>query len=667
MTLDGFVLLTLIIVAHLIFAIRLINVYQWVNLGQGSLAWDRIPERMNDLFVKGFGQKLVLRKKSGIGHALIFWGFFVLTFGTIEGLVSGVLFDFSFAFLGPIWWFMNTCQDFFGALVMIALGAALYRRLIIRPKRLEGPFSHTLDALFIIGLIALLIVAFYAMQIIAPKPGFTPVADGLRAMLGITGPLGKEAYPVAFHSFHWLHNLIVLGFLVYIPFSKHLHIITALPNLFFRQERVRGRIPNLDMENESAESFGIVKITDFTKKELLDLASCTECGRCQEACPAYNTGKPLSPKKVVLDLKDYLFEVGPKLLHHPGAELEKQLYGDVIAHDVLWACTSCFACEEACPVEIQPMSKLLGIRQARVLMEGDFPEEAQNALRNIETQSNPWNLPQEERGKWAEGLDIQTLAENAEVEYLFFTGCAGAYDQRYINVTRSLALLFRHAGVSFGILGNEECCTGDSAKRVGNEYLAQTLAQQNVDTFNGYGVKKVVTACPHCFNAIKNEFPQLGGHYEVIHHSELINDLIKEGKLKPDAKALADGGYTYHDSCYLARYNGVMDAPRDVVARVTGKPVTEMERTRSNGFCCGAGGGRMWMEEKIGKAINQERAQEALRTGAKTIATACPFCMTMITDGVKHEGREDVQVKDVAEILAEVMHLETGQRKTTDA
>jgi Fe-S oxidoreductase len=287
-------------------------------------------------------------------------------------------------------------------------------------------------------------------------------------------------------------------------------------------------------------------------------------------------------------------------------------------------------------------------------MEGDFPEEAQGALRNIETQSNPWGMAQEERAKWAEGLDIPTLAENAEVEYLFYVGCAGSYDQRYQNVTRSFAKLMKHAGVSFGILGAEECCTGDSAKRIGNELLAQTLAQQNVDTMNGYGVKKIVTACPHCFNGIKNEFPQYGGNFEVVHHTELLNSLKRDGKFNTP-----DGGnghkLTYHDSCYLARYNGVMDAPRALAE--SGGEVVEMPRHGEKSFCCGAGGGRMWMEERIGKGVNIERAQEALATGADTVATACPFCMTMLSDGVKGEGRADVAVKDVAEILAERLGL----------
>ena len=450
---------------------------------------------------------------------------------------------------------------------------------------------------------------------------------------------------------------MVLGFLMYIPYSKHLHVVTALPNLFFRDETtVKGRIEKLDLEDEDAESFGVITIKDFTAKELLDTMACTECGRCQENCPAYNTGKPLSPKKVVLAIKDHIFDVGPAMLKDPDAEPAKALYGDIIEHDVLWSCTSCRACEEVCPVEIAPMTKLLEIRQARVLMEGDLPEEAQVALRGIEGQGNPWNLAQGERGKWAKDLDITTMAEKSDVEYLYYVGCAGSYDERYIKVSRALVKILKEADVSFSILGDEEMCTGDSAKRIGNEFLAQTMIQSNVETFNNYGVKKVITSCPHCMNTIKNEFPDFQGEYEVINHTDLIQELIKDGKIKPDISKLGMiDQVTYHDSCYLGRYNDIFDSPRNVLEAAAGEgKVVEMERNKEKSFCCGAGGGRMWMEESIGTSVNGERTKEALGTGAKTIATACPFCMTMLTDGVAAEGKaEEVDVRDIAEIVAD--------------
>lgn len=660
MGVGGLALLLLVLAAHGVFLGRIVQVFRLVCLGQGTLGMDRLPGRIRDVLVKGFGQSLVLRTPSGIGHALIFWGFFVLTYGTLEGLLSSIIKGFSFAWMGPIYPVMNTLQDVFAVLVLAALGVAAFRRLVIRPKRLEADFAHTMDAMIVISLIALLIVAYFGMEIIEPRPGMLVASYTLRVMLlGMGSQVSAVTHPEAFAIFSWVHNLVVLGFLVYIPFSKHLHIVTSLPNLFFREEHLPGRIDKLDLEDESADHFGVTKISHFSRKELLDLTACTECGRCQEACPAYNTGKPLSPKKVVTDLKDHLFAVGPELLANPAAEPSVALYGGVITEDVLWSCTSCRACEEVCPVEIQPMAKLLKIRQGRVLMEGDLPAEAQTALRNIETQANPWGLPQEERGKWAEGMGIPVMAEGAEVEYLFYVGCAGAYDQRYMNVTKAFAKLMQAAGVKFGILGAEECCTGDSAKRIGNDLLAQAMAQQNVETFNGYGVKKVVTACPHCFNSIKNEFPEYGGDFEVIHHTQLLAELIRDGRLTLKATE-APGPQTetvaYHDSCYLARYNGVAEAPREALG-ATGAVAVELPRNREQSFCCGAGGGRMWMEEHIGTRVNVARAEEAVATGAGVVATACPFCMTMLSDGVKQTAKPETPVRDVAEILAASLGL----------
>lgn len=660
MTVGNYVLWALVIAAHAVFIHRLYLIWRLVHLGKGDLGLNRLPDRIKDLLVKGFGQKLVIREPSGWFHFFIFWGFWILTFGTLEGLIRGMFpGHFTFAFLGPIYWVMNTGMDLIGAIVLFAIVMALYRRFIVKPKRLEGPLSHQLDAVVILGLIAGLIFAFYGMSTLVLRSGFMPVTAALRGVTGVDPYSSIDAAVEAgspFMIFEWIHNIIVLGFLMYIPYSKHLHVVTALPNLFFRDEkRLRGRIEKLDLEDENAESFGVVSILDFQAKELLDVMACTECGRCQEACPAYNTGKPLNPKKVVLDIKEHILREGRALLKNREAELPRQLYGDVISHDVLWSCTSCVACEEACPVEIKPMTKLLEIRQSRVLMEGDFPEEAQQALRNIEGQSNPWNLPQAERGQWADGLGVTTMAEKSDVEYLYYVGCAGAYDQRYQKVSKALVKILQKADVSFSILGAEEYCTGDSAKRIGNEMLAQMMAQSNVETFNGYGVKKVITSCPHCFNTIKNEFPDYGGEYEVIHHADLIDDLIKNGKIKVGDGS--NGTVTYHDSCYLGRYNGVLEGPRNILAEAAGKDsVIEMERHGMKSFCCGAGGGRMWMEETIGTSVNGDRAKEAIATGAKTLATACPFCMTMLTDGVTAQGKGDeMAVRDVAEIVADAL------------
>lgn len=632
-----------------IFSHRVWQLYQFLNLGRGSLPLDQISKRIQNVIINVLGQKSVMRERSGIGHFFIFWGFIILTFGTTEGFIGGFFHGFSFAFLGPIYPLMNTLQDLFAFAVLAALAVAFFRRLIIRPTRLEAPASHKREAYLILGMISMLVICFFSMRAISPRPGFAPFSH----LLGnAVGPTLAPAYSV----FEWIHNLIVLAFLAFIPYSKHLHILGAAPNIFFQEDTPPGRMEKLDLSGEVIESFGVAGIGDFTRKDLLDLYACTECGRCQESCPAYTSGKKLSPKEVIQDLKAHLFEEGPALLKNPKAESKLKLFGGVIAHEVLWACTTCRACEEVCPVYIKPMSKLLGIRQNRVLMEADFPEEAQAALKNMETQSNPWGLPQSDRAKWAEGLNIPTVAENPTAEYLYYVGCSGAYDERNIKVTKAVAGLLTRAKVNFAILGSEETCNGDSARRIGNEYLYQSLAPQSVETFQRYNVKKVITACPHCFNTIKNEFPQFGGNYEVLHHSELLADLTSQGRLPTSSKVTYKAAY--HDSCYLGRYNGVFDAPRKSLSAM-GLEVAELARNREKSSCCGAGGGRMWMEEKEGKRINEVRAQEALDTGAKTVCTACPFCLTMMSDGMKSLGKaESVQVKDIAEVMWEIVKEE---------
>jgi Fe-S oxidoreductase len=660
MTAGNIFILALIVASLAFFLYRLSFLLRLTNLGQGSFNLDGKADRLKSLLIKGFGQHLVLRKISGIGHFFIFWGFFFLSFGAVEGLLSGVIPGFSFATLGSLYSFINSGQDIFGLLVIGALLISLFRRLILRPIRLEGSSRHSVDALVVVGFILALIATSYGLNVMAPKPGWTPVTDLLRSL--ITEKAGETVKAgTALSAFAWGHNSVFLVFLVYILYSKHSHILFALPNIYLKEDRHPGLIEKLDLEGNDVQRFGAQFITDFKKKDLLDLFACSECGRCQESCPAYNTGKPLSPKSVIQDLKDHLLLVGPALLKNPAPPASPPLYSGTINSDTIWACTTCGACNEACPVENTPMHKILEIRQASVLMAGDLPQEAQLALQNIETQSNPWGFPQENRAQWAEGLGVKTLAEDPSVEYLLYVGCAGSYDQRYISVSKALVKILQQAGISFGILGNEELCTGDSARRIGNDYLAQELANANVATMDRYGVKKIIASCPHCFNTLKNEYPQHGGHYEVFHHSEFISALIGSGRLKPaKQEGLETRKVTYHDSCYLGRYNRLLDKPRELIAYSGGAELIELKRNRKDSFCCGAGGGRMWMEERNGVGINVARATEIIESGADTVATACPFCMSMLADGIKHQNKGgEIQVIDIAEFF--IQHRDSQQ------
>jgi Fe-S oxidoreductase len=638
-------------------------------------AWARLRAEL----VEVFGQrKLLKRPIPGLAHFFTFWGFVLLLTTIAEAY--GELFDDDFALplvgRSPVLGFL---QDLIAVAVLVSLAVFAAIRLRESPARRDRASrfykSHTGQAWVILAMIAAVIVTLLVYRGASAARGTLPYGGAAFASAWVgrlLDGLSPEALRAVDEGFLLAHLAVVLGFLVLITYSKHLHILTAPFNVAFsRRPKALGPLstPRIDPEEMTEEDvFGAGKVEQLNFKQLLDLATCTECGRCQDQCPAWNTGKPLSPKLVITDLRDHLFEKAPFLLGeadpavpdgHDPAVLEKDLVNDVVGADVLWSCTTCGACVEQCPVDIEHVDTILELRRYEVLMESRFPPEAGTMLRNVENSGDPWGLGAGQRLAWTEGLDFEVPVVSDripdDVEYLYWVGCAAALEDRARKTARAIAGLLHQAGVRFAVLGPRESCTGDPARRLGNEYLYQLQAQQNIETLNAVGARKVVASCPHCFNTLAREYPDLGGRYEVIHHAQLLGRLVAEGRLAPQAPVEAT--VTYHDPCYLGRHNDVYDPPRAVLDAVPGVRSVEMHRCRERGFCCGAGGARMWMEERIGKRVNLERTDEALATGADVVGTACPYCMVMLDDAIRQrqaEGAaEGVRVLDVAQVLEE--------------
>jgi Fe-S oxidoreductase len=618
--------------------------------------------------------------RAGLMHAGIFWGFVFLTVGTTN-IVTGGLPEaaISWPLGGLLWAAVSALQNVIALIVLACIAWAFYRRLVTRPKRL----TYTTDALIILAMIGGVVATELLAEVFesaryADQPGaFVSAALAVPLRAFDPGPLA-----LAFAALWWAHIALVSAFLVYLPFSKHLHIATSFFNVFFRKLEPRGMLPAIDLEREDV-TFGVRTIADLSWKDLLDGFTCTECGRCQDACPAWNTGKPLNPKTLIMGIRDMAHEAEHGLNLIPNSPLVRETYGlddaikpaalakpivdDAIPYDAVWDCVTCGACVEACPVLIEHVDKIVGLRRNLVLEDSRFPPELASAFRNMEGPANPWGQPPAARTDWTRGLpfEVPTAAALAaagrldELEVLYWVGCAAAFDERNKKVARAVATCLHAAGVRFAILGQEESCTGDPARRMGNDYVFQMLALANVETLNRYraGERTIVTACPHCFNSLGVEYAQLGGRFRVEHHSVFLERLLAEGRLRtvdvdgPGADGSAARSVTVHDSCYLARYNGIVSAPRAIVGAAGGE-IREMERHGRQTFCCGAGGGRMWMEEQRGTRINAERTRQALETGAEVVATACPFCMVMLKDGLADAGATGVTSLDVSELLA---------------
>jgi Fe-S oxidoreductase len=644
-------------------------------------------------------RKLLMWSVPGLAHAFTFWGFIVLLLTIIEAY--GDLFSRHFAIpLIGTWAWVGFIEDLFAVAVLAGIITFAVIRLRNDPRR-EGrksrfAGSHTGAAWLVLAGIFLVVATLLLYRGAQINTGDFPYPRGAFASQLVghwLHPLGRGANSAIETTFVLLQLAVILGFLIFVTYSKHLHIVVAPVNVLFSRRpnglgplqpmRSNGKVLDFEEADPDTDVFGLGKIEDLSWKGMLDLATCTECGRCQSQCPAWATGKPLSPKMIILELRDHAFRKAPYLLAGSDeqraalpdsvkAEAERPLVGDsdaggVIDPDELWSCTNCGACVEECPVDIEHIDHITGMRRYQVLVESAFPAEASAMLKNLENKGDPWGMGEAKRTGWMAELDFEVPVVDGkigdEVEYLFWVGCAGALEDRAKKTTKAIAQLLHTAGVNFAVLGPAEACTGDPARRMGNEFVFSMLAQQNVETLNEAGARKIVASCPHCFNTISREYPQLGGNYEVIHHTQLLAQLVADGRLKPVTPI--DEKITYHDPCFLGRHNRVFTAPREIMEQVPGVRAQEMHRCKERGFCCGAGGARMWMEERIGKRINTERIDEALATNPDTISTGCPFCLVMLGDAVSAkkgsgEAAESLEVVDVAQLLVRSVAVPAG-------
>ena len=639
------------------------RMFQIIQRGTNPIAWKDTLKN----FPKGI--KVLLSQKTlfttrpivGFIHSLVAWGFTIYILVNIFDVIAGFVPEFAFFPNSSIGFIYRLFVDVFSVVVLIGVSYFLIRRFVLNEQKLvidepvylsESAKKGIRKDSFIVGLFILLHVSgrFIGASFLIAQNKHDSAQPFATLLSSLWLNLSSSQLYFGEHISWWFALGLILAFIPYFPLSKHAHLFMGPINYMIPDDRPnKGAIKPINFEDESIEQYGVANMEHFSQKSIFDSYACIMCNRCQDNCPAYQTGKELSPAALEINKRYYLNENGNSFIKGSEVPLKDLLLTD----NALWSCTSCNFCVIACPVGNAPMNDILEIRQDRVLMESNFPSELTSTFKNLETNNNPWAFNQQDRAKWAEGLNIKTLSEDSDSEILFWVGCSGSYDARYQKVSQAFSKIMQKANVNFRILGIEEKCNGDTARRLGNEYLAQNLMQENIATLNNYNIKSIVTACPHCFNSLKNEYPKLGGKYEVLHHTEFIDNLIKSNKISLN-NGIKVEKLTYHDSCYLGRYNSIYDQPRNVLSSIENIEITEPNRNKENGFCCGAGGGRMFLEETTGARINEERTKELIDTGANTIASACPFCMTMLNDGLKaKEKNEEIEVKDIAEIILE--------------
>lgn len=657
-----------LILSLIVFIINLKRIISYLKLARKEIRWDNIANRLiNTIKIAFFQSKIFRESIAGPLHAIIFWGFLVFLFSASEAILQGFVYNFTWSFLGPIYTAITFSTDIFSILIIIAVIVAFIRRFVIKVKRLQGDKIERLDAIIVLSMIFIIVCSLLlensAGLLLYEKQAwcFKPISEFLSKAINFDNP--KFFYEL----FWWLHIGFILIFANYLPYSKHFHVYSSIPNVFFYDEKKAKTLERINFEDETIEKFGVEDIQDFTWKNLFDSYTCTHCGRCTSVCPANQTGKELDPRQIMIEIRRRVTDYAPILLKQQKASNEtdhlltdkektiigKKFIGDYESIEALWQCTTCGSCMQECPVMIEHVPAIVNMRRSLVMMESNFPTLLQSAFSNMENNSAPWAFSQMERADWAIGKNIRLASECQSFEYLFWVGCAGSFDERAKKISIAFSELLNIAGVDFAILGTEEYCNGDVARRTGNEYLADMLIKMNIDTLKKYNVQKILTICPHCYNTLKNDYPSFGGEFEVFHHSEFLYNLIEQGKLKIENSNFKNKRIVYHDSCYLGRYNNIYNEPRKIINSIPEANLIETRRNKDKGFCCGAGGGQMFMEETVGKRVNIERTEELIEKYPDIIALNCPFCMTMISDGLKTKDIEQIQVKDVAEIIIE--------------